>query len=187
MPTAPTGPVFGDPAGSDPTIPGITLATYTFNINIQSMYARCNDFIVEALHCNSANIAQMMPADAARFSARIAAMRSYINDYVVVVPMLDMVKTGQTAKQLDASPIMVEVENQTIMELANAVRDFRDELANSQSTRLPNNLMKFDTERANNMLTKLDQLLAYDAKAEPLDSPASTPDELMAGKGNIGA
>lgn len=187
MATAATGPLSSDPAGTDPLIPGIAQTTYTFNRDIATVYLKTNDFLVEAIHCNSANVAQTMPADAARFSARIADLRSFILDYVVPPPLLDMVKTGQVAKQLDASPNIVEVENQTIQGLVGLVIDFRDEMANSQSTRLPNNLMKFDQIRAIAMLDKMDQLMAYDAKSQPLDSPASTPDELMAGKGNIGA
>lgn len=186
MPTAPTGPLFGSPAGSDPLIPGINPATYSFNRDIVAIYEKSNDFLEEVLHSNSANVAQIMPADAARITARIDDIRKFVNLYVVTEPILDMVKTGQQAKFFTPGPNIVEVENTTLQYLIGQVTDFRDEVANSQSTRLPNNLMKFDTVRVLAMLDKMDKLMGYDSTAQPLDSPASTPDELMVSRGNVG-
>ncbi len=170
----------------DPTILSDVLATTTYNSNVAALVARANDFMTEAYRSASANIAQLMPYDLERFTAQIAAQKSYINNYMITAPLLDQPKTGPTEKPLDPAPKITEVENQTIMELIGLIQTFRDEVGSSQSSRLPNNATKFDVTRWNTYLDKMSTLLDFAAKSEPLDLPESTPDEPMVGPGNRG-
>jgi hypothetical protein len=93
--------------------------------------------------------------------------------------------TGATLESLDAisgDPVNPD----SFRALVHLIEIARDELSNSQSSRMPTNLVKFDFDRQQSYLAKILALLAYVEKSEPLDLPESSPMMAMTGAGARG-
>lgn len=161
------------------------LATTTFNIDVHSIVRRYNRIIMEVLKSQSSGISQTMPFDLVRIKSYIAAMRAF-QKFVTDQPLLDCPETGPTEMPLPANPTLPAIENESAYDFCQLVEIARDELANSQSARLPTNLVKFDFDRQTAYLDKLTNLVAYVEGAEPLDLPESSPMEPMSGPGQRG-
>jgi hypothetical protein len=157
----------------------------TCNTDIHSICRRVNRFIAEVNKSQSSGISQTMPFDVSRIQSYVKSLRSYMT-HIVAQPLLDLPETGPQAIPLPADEPMPRVENESAYDLCMLFSLMRDELANSQSSRLSTNLGKFDYDRAVKILDKVDSLLAYIAAAEPLDLPESSPRESSSGMGSTG-
>lgn len=160
-------------------------ATMTYNTDIHSIVRRYNRMIVETTKSQSSGISYHLPFDVRRMRSYIAAMRAY-QAFVVSQPLLDCPETGPTEIPLPANPQPPMLENESAYDAIQLIEIARDELANSQSSRMPTNLIKFDYERQVSYLDKIDNLLAYIEQAEPLDLPESSPMAGVTGPGNLG-
>ena len=161
------------------------LATTTYNIDVHSIVRRYNRMLVEVIKSQSANVSMTMPFDVTRVNSYIKAMRAY-QKFVTGQPLLDCPETGPTEMVLPTNPTVPVIENESAADLCNLIEIARDELANSQSARLPTNLITFDATRQTAYLDKMDALVAYIGNAEPLDLPESSPMDAVSGPGRQG-
>lgn len=160
-------------------------ATSTYNIDVHSCVRRYNRMIVEAMKSQSSGISYALPFDVTRMKSYIAGMQTFLS-FVVAQPLLDCPETGPTDMPLPQNPVITPIENESAMDVIHLIEIARDELANSQSSRMPTNLVKFDFDRQQSYLTKILALMAYVEKSEPLDLPESSPMAAMSGPGARG-
>jgi hypothetical protein len=161
------------------------LATSTYNIDVHSIVRRYNRMLVEVNKSQSSGISFTIPFDVTRLRSYIAALSNYLA-FIVAQPLLDCPETGPTEIPLPPPPVMPTIENESAMDAINLIEIARDEIANSQSARMPTNLMTFDFERQKSYLAKIGKLLDYVAISEPLDLPESSPMQGVSGTGKQG-
>jgi hypothetical protein len=106
--------------------------------------------------------------------------------WIVGQPRLDCPETGPIEMDLPTSPVLPLMENESMQDVVNLIEIARDELANSQSSRMPTNMIKFDYDRQQSYLEKIKQLMAYIQATEPLDLPESSPMFDVTGPGKLG-
>jgi len=164
---------------------GSSPAVSTMNIDVHSIVRRYNRMLVEIAKSQSSGISQVMPFDVVRITSYISAMRAQL-DFIVAQPLLDCPETGPMEMALPPMPQVTPIENESAYDLMSLIEVARDEIANSQSSRIPSNLVKFDFERQVAYLTKVVNLLSYINSNEPLDLPESSPMVVMSGPGNRG-
>lgn len=157
----------------------------TFNIDVHSIVRRYNRMLIEITKSQSSGISQTMPFDVTRIESYISAMGAFI-DFVVGQPLLDCPETGPTEIQLPENPVVPFLENESAYDVMQLLQIARDEIAASQSSRIPTNLVSFDYERQKSYLAKVSSLLAYIKSSEPLDLPESSPGVAMTGSGRLG-
>ena len=163
-----------------------TEAGKTYNTDIFGLVRRINRFISEMFLSQSGGVSQTRSFDVVRAKAYIGALRSYMK-WVTDQPELDLPETGPRSMTLPASPVIPQIENESIFDLATLLELARDELVGSQSSRLPTNLMVFDSVRFAAILTKADAFIdSYISVVDPLDLPESSPQAAMSGPGRGG-
>lgn len=160
-------------------------ATSTYNIDVHSIVRRYNRILEEIARSQSSGVSFTNPFDVNRIASYVIAMRNFQN-FVVAQPLLDCPETGPTEIALPENPRMPVLENESMMDVINLVEIARDEVANSQSARMPTNLLKFDKDRQDSYLAKIEQLMMYIASSEPLDLPESSPMQDVTGSGRQG-
>ena len=164
---------------------GKSMATTTYNTDVHSVSRRYNRILTEMLKSQSSGVSQTMPFDLTRIRSYLASMRRYI-DFIKGEPLLDCPETGPSEIPLPAKPVITPLENDSVWDIINLITIARDELENSQSSRLPTNLVRFDYERQLAYLQKIINLVDYVTVAEPLDLPESSPSQLVTGPGQLG-
>jgi len=160
-------------------------ASSTYNTDIHSIVRRYNRMIVEALKSQSSGISYSLPFDISRMRSYISAMQAY-QRFIVSQPLLDCPETGPTEIPLPVNPPVPMIENESAYDVVQLIEIARDEIANSQSSRMPTNLISFDYERQKAYLEKIGNLLDYVGTSEPLDLPESSPMAPVSGPGNLG-
>ena len=160
-------------------------ASMTYNTDVHSIVRRYNRMIVEALKSQSSGVSFTMPFDTARMRSYVAAMKAY-QMFVVSQPLLDCPETGPTELPLPPNPDIPMIENESAFDVCQLLEIARDEVANSQSSRMPTNLIKFDFDRQTSYLDKIGTLLDYVGTSEPLDLPESSPMAPVSGAGQRG-
>jgi hypothetical protein len=111
------------------------------------------------------------------------AIRSYVA-WVVSVPLLDLPETGPRPVTLPTPPVIPAMENESMYDVAVLMELARDELTNSQSSRMSSNLMDFDRKRLIAVVDKIDNFISsYIATVTPLDLPESSPMTEVTGSG----
>jgi len=163
-----------------------TTGNQTYNTDVYGVVRRINRFIVEICKSQSSGVSQTISFDVARARSYIQAVRSYVI-WVCSVPMLDLPETGPTAVDLPAPPVIPLFENESLFDLATMFSLARDEIANSQSSRLSSNLINFDRIRLDAILDKADVFLTtYVTVIDPLDQPETSPMTTVTGHGARG-
>ena len=166
-------------------MPSKQTPTSTYNIDVHSIVRRYNRILQEVNKAQSSGVSFTNPFDIARLTSYVAAMNSYI-DHVVADPLLDCPETGPIEIPLPESPVLPMMENESMQDVIYMIEIARDEVANSQSSRLPTNLVKFDFIRQKAFLAKITSLLGYVSASEPLDLPESSPMADVTGPGKLG-
>jgi len=164
---------------------GASPATSTANVDIHSITRRYNRILMEILKSQSSGVSQVMPFDVVRILSYIAAMTAY-QAFVVAQPLLDCPETGPMDIPLPPSPVIPYIENESGYDIMQLIEIARDELTNSQSARLPTNMIKFDYARQQGYLGKISALVGYIGVSEPLDLPESSPMDAVTGHGARG-
>ena len=160
-------------------------ATMTYNTDVHSIVRRYNRMLVEVNKSQSSGVSFTNPFDVARLTSYVNAMKAY-QAFVVAQPLLDCPETGPTEIALPASPPLPVIENESAYDAIQLIEIARDEIAASQSSRMPTNLLSFDYERQTSYLDKVLRLLTYVAQSEPLDLPESSPMADVSGPGRTG-
>jgi len=161
------------------------LATTTFNIDVHSVVRRWNRVLMEIIKSQSSGVSQTMPFDLVRIKSYLNAMEAF-QSFIVSQPLLDCPETGPTEMPLPVPPVIPYLENESAYDLLMLVEIARDEIGNSQSSRLPTNFVQFDFGRQQNYINKARKLVEYIEAAEPLDLPESSPMAAVTGPGRLG-
>lgn len=161
-------------------------AATTYNTDIYGIVRRINRFIEELVKSVSSNVSGTNTFDVARAKTYVSAIRSY-TDWVVAQPELDLPETAPRPTALPESPVIPKMENDSIVDLATLFELARDEISNSQSSRLGAGLTRHDLTRLISLLDKADAfIVSYIEVTDPLDLPESTPMHSMTGPGRTG-
>jgi hypothetical protein len=158
----------------------------TYNTDVFGFVRRINRFIEEVFGSQSSGVSKTSPFDINRAKTYITALRGY-HDWVIGQPELDLPETSSRAISLPANPVIPPIENESLYDLAVLLELARDELANSQSSRLSSNLISFDSLRMVAILDKVDAFIdSYILVIDPLDLPETSPKYPMAPGGSLG-
>lgn len=163
-----------------------TTQSITYNTDVYGLVRRVNRFIEETCKCQSAGVSKTSTFDVARLKSYIVALRSYMT-WITSQPELDLPETGPRSVPLPVNPTIPMLENESLYDLAVLFELARDELANSQSSRLSSNLIGFDAQRFTAILDKADKFIdEYVTVIDPLDLPETSPSKEMPVVGNKG-
>jgi hypothetical protein len=164
--------------------PGIT-ATETCNIELWAYCAKLNRYIKELNQCNSANDSDISEPDRQRFASYSLDGKDFLA-MAAKLPEVDVPKTGTIVLRLPKPPTINYVENDQSNLLVQWLEVMRDEMMNSESSRRPVGLKRFDFDRAMSYWQRYDDILAYSAKTEPRDYVESSPREDIVPLGELG-
>ena len=163
-----------------------TALAITYNTDVYGLVRRINRFIEEVVKSQSSGVSKTSQFDVSRMRSYIAAMRAYLA-WVVGQPELDLPETGPRSVTLPASPVIPLIENESLYDVAILFELARDELANSQSSRLSSNLIGFDASRFTSILDKATKFIDdYVTLIDPLDLPETSPSKEMPVQGKVG-
>ena len=161
-------------------------AGQTYNTDVFGFVRRMNRFIEEIVKSQSSGVSKTSTFDVGRAKTYIGALRGYLA-WVTGQPELDLPETGPRAVTLPGSPEIPQMENESLYDLAILFELARDELANSQSSRLSSNLIGFDANRLTAILDKADAFINnYVLVIDPLDLPETSPQSTVTGQGRLG-
>jgi len=147
----------------------------TLNVDVVGFWNRINRFITEALLSNSANVSRTSQFDVGRLKSYLLALRTYHN-HVTGQPALDLVETNPRVYKLKDKPATGEIENESLEDACRLLELARDELANSQSSRIASGLISFDSGRFMAICPRCENLVTqYIEVATPLDMPKTSP------------
>jgi hypothetical protein len=159
--------------------------TIVYNHDIVGIYDRFNRAIFETLHSASSGVTGYSESDLKRQEQYTGDLDSF-HEHVVNEPKLDLVETHPKSFTLREPPVVTHVENPASNDLVRLYVIARDELINSQSSRLASNLIEFDSERLKDNTQKIKNLIEYIKDVQPIDLPESSPKEPLKGKGRTG-
>ena len=157
------------------------------NHDMVGLYNRLNRFLVE-MHksVSSSQADEMISFDVSRLRTYLNAIKEY-QKWMVAQPQLDLPETAPRKYELQASPPVPTVENESCNDVCRMLIICRDELTNSQSARRPAGLNEFDDSRLAAICTKVENFIdMYIEKATPLDLPESAPKHPTSGPGRGG-
>lgn len=155
----------------------------TYNTDVYGLVRRINRFIEEVIKSQSSGVSKTSVFDVSRMRSYIMAMRAYLA-WVTSQPELDLPETGPRPTNLPPSPVIPLIENESLYDVAVLFELARDELANSQSSRMSSNLIGFDAARFTAILDKSEKFIdEYVTAVDPLDLPETSPSKEVTGKG----
>lgn len=155
----------------------------TYNTDVYGLVRRINRFIEEVIKSQSSGVSKTSTFDVSRMRSYIMAMRAYLA-WVTSQPELDLPETGPRPTNLPASPVIPLIENESLYDVAVLFELARDELSNSQSSRMSSNLIGFDASRFTAILDKAEKFIdEYVTAVDPLDLPETSPAKEVTGKG----
>jgi hypothetical protein len=153
--------------------------TTCFNHDIVMIYDMCNRFIRELDKSQSSPVSGMTVHDITRVKSYSAAMKQ-LHSWIVSQPLLDLPETHPREYQLEAPPVPVNSESESVNMLVRLLEAMRTEMINSQSARYASTVIAHDSNRFLALITKLDNFVSeYVEVATPLDLPESSPGEPM--------
>ena len=156
------------------------------NQDVAGLDARINRFIVEFHKSVSSGISQVTAADQARAHSYLNALDTY-KSWIVSVPELDLPESHPTEYELEPTPEITNVDNESANDIIRMFLSMKSEVINGQSARRPAGLIGFDEARLTALIAKARSFLTdYVALSTPLDLPESSPQELTSGKGKGG-
>lgn len=155
----------------------------TYNTDVDGLVRRIHRSMVEVMKNQSSGVSQTISYDVTRMRSYVAALRSYI-DYVRSQPLLDLPETGPRAVPLPEKPKLLPLENESAYDFVVLLDLMRDEIANSQSSRMSSNIIDHDFNRMSAMLARMDRMITdYITVVDPLDLPESSPMVSVSGPG----
>jgi hypothetical protein len=158
----------------------------TMNMDIVSVWNRVNRFIREMQDSASANVSLNIEWDVERLKTYSSALR-YLVGHIDKQKGLDLPETNPVTYPLRPAPVLKDIENEFMSDCCRFLSTARDELINSQSSRLSTGLIHFDRDRFIAVIDRLEAYVVdYMEKATPLDLPESSPRAAVQGPGRVG-
>jgi len=167
-------------------VPITPVAGVVYNHDVLGLYERLNRFVEEVSKAVSSNVSITNAFDVARLESYLNAIDRY-HTWVKSQPQLDLPETSPRAYQLRAAPDAFEIENEDMADVIRLLVLARDEIVNSQSSRLGSGLIGPDSARLTAAVGKARAFLNdYIVPTQPLDLPESSPAESISGPGRGG-
>ena len=147
----------------------------TYNCDVDGMVRRINRAIVEMTKSQSGGVSLSISFDVIRWRSYIDGLVTYI-DYVTSQPQLDLPETHPLPVTLPTKPVIPQMENESAYDMAVLFDTMREEIANSQSSRMPSGLLSHDEIRVRSYLARASKFITdYITVIDPLDLPDSSP------------
>lgn len=158
----------------------------TCNADIAHLYRRVNRVIYEMQHAQSAGVTYTIEADSKRIEKHLSDLKVHL-DTVQEMGIPDNPETQPILMDLGAGPEEKNVENDDFKAVIDQLYIFRDELVDSQSSRLGGGLIPPDFTRAEAQLARINILFSkFIPATDPKDNPESTPSVAQVGQGMRG-
>lgn len=156
------------------------------NHDIVGLVARIDRFTTELSKSASSSVSLMSSFDQDRLASYIGAIKKY-KEWILASPQLDLPETHPTVYPVSALIPVSMVENESLGDVIRMMNLARQELINSQSSRLSSGLIIHDEKRFAAVIEKVANFLEeYIKAADPLDLPESSPAVQMTGAGRQG-
>lgn len=156
------------------------------NMDIVAINNRVNRFIEEMYKSSSSSVSNMSDADKLRMMEYIDAI-DVIHDWIIGQPQVDLPDTTPKDYPIKKGIEILEVENESVNDMLRMMVAMRDEMGNSQSSRMHSGLIKQDSERLRAITERCRQFyIQYINVVTPLDYPESSPQEVTSGHGRQG-
>lgn len=166
-----------------PGAPELNLVNATLNADISQLVRRCERVIREMQHAQSASVTMTIEADRLRIEKYIKDINTQL-DTVNEMGIPDVPETMPEVIQLDPPPDVKKVTNDDFYSVIDQFYILRDELVNSQSSRLGGGLLPPDYGRGKAIMTRIATLFSQFIPAvDPGDYPESTPNVAVVGPG----
>jgi hypothetical protein len=147
----------------------------TYNCDIDGIVRRINRAIVEMTKSQSGGVSLSISFDVIRWRTYIQGLTTYV-DYITSQPQLDLPETHPLPVPLPAKPVIPMMENESAYDMAQLFDTMREEIANSQSSRMPSGLISHDELRIRSYLQRATNFInEYITVIDPLDLPDSSP------------
>lgn len=157
-----------------------------YNHDVVGIYERMNRFIEEISKAVSSNVSLTNEFDVARLRTYLDAIDRY-HAWVTAQPQLDLPETSPRVYTLKDAPAEFEIENEDMDDMLRMLRVARDEITNSQSSRLGSGILSPDSRRLTASVAKARAFLDdYIVPTQPLDLPESSPAQILSGSGRTG-
>ena len=156
------------------------------NMDVAGLIRRIRRFRYETVKAASSSLANLSNADIGRLTSYLSALTTYAN-WVVSQPELDLPESSPMTYDLGDAESLPVPENESLVDLETMWRLLEIELGNSQSARMPANLISHDERRLREIIAKSESFLAdYASQVQPLDLPESAPLRANTGAGRTG-
>lgn len=156
------------------------------NMDVAGIVRRIRRFRYETVKAASSGLANLSSNDIARLNSYLSAVTVYA-DWVVSQPELDLPESSPMTYDLGDAESLPVPENESLADLENLWRILEIEMVNSQSARMPANLISHDERRLREIISKSASFLAdYASQVQPLDLPESAPLRPSTGAGRTG-
>ena len=157
----------------------------TNNIDIAGLVDRLRVLRYEIHKSQSANILHSMPFDMERMRKILSWCRSY-KDYMVADPVQDRPESTPQLIKIKDFEVLDEPQNPEHRDLMRHLEFIIVELVSSQSSRLGNTLLPFDSLRYDQYEAKVLALLDHIESTNPIDAPEFAPSVKNTGEGRTG-
>ncbi len=158
----------------------------TYNCDIDGIVRRINRAIVEMTKSQSGGVSLSISFDVIRWRTYIQGLQTFI-DYITSQPQMDLPETHPLPVVLPAKPVIPMMENESAYDMAQLFDTMREEIANSQSSRMPSGLISHDEVRIRSYLARATNFINdYITVIDPLDLPDSSPMSPAPTTGNKG-
>jgi hypothetical protein len=145
-----------------------------------------NRFIEEVQKSVSSGVSFSNEFDISRLKSYLDSVDRY-HAWIKAQPQLDLPETSPRAYTLPAPPPDQDVENEDLGDVLRMFSLARDEVINSQTSRLGSGILAPDSARLTAVVQKVRAfLLDYIVPTQPLDLPESSPQDPMTGSGRTG-
>ena len=160
-----------------------TIGNKTCNTDIDGFVRRANRYIMEIAKAQSSSVSGTMSFDVARAESYLAGLRKYVT-YITSMPILDLPETGPSEIDLPPKVVVPRMENDSSYDLCALFKLMVDEISDSQSSRIPTNLLPFDKTRVLAIMDRADNFIDNFIKVvDPLDNPETSPGTPSTGSG----
>lgn len=165
----------------------LTVTAQTYNHDVFGLVNRLFRFVDELSKAASSNVPDVLQADQNRFLSYIQAARNFIG-WVESAPQLDLPKSYLQIYTIDyPQPVVPDLENESVKDLVIMFQMMIREISDSQSSRLPSGLNKYDSNRVKGLLDKSELFIKnYIQTTDPIDLPETSPTFAVAPAGKQG-
>ena len=165
---------------------GVGKEGITLNSDIANLVRRIDRTIAELQHSQSANVTFLMSADRERFNRKTQDINTQL-DTVQGMGIPDVPESMPDEIVLRDAPPELDITNDDLLAAIMQYYVLRDELTNSQSSRLGGGLIAFDYSRAKALMVRIETIGSrFTLEVDPVDNPETTPDVALVARGRRG-